>query len=86
MDYVLSNCMCVCVFLSSLVALGNRGSPREVISVACESPWLSDHTYYIVYCVFFVEQIYISFHFISTQLYFQFWKMHGATPQVYNNT
>ena len=49
--YVLSNCMCVCVFLSSLVALGNRGSPREVISVACESPWLSDHTYYIVYFI-----------------------------------
>ena len=68
MGYVLSNCMCVCVFLSSLVALGNRGSPREVISVACESPWLSDHTYYIVYFIVyyvcFVEQIYISFHFL----------------------
>ena len=51
MGYVLSNCMCVCVFLSSLVALGNRGTPREVIPVACESPWLSDHTYYIVYFI-----------------------------------
>ena len=32
----------------NLVALGNRGSPREVISVACEGPWPSKHTYYII--------------------------------------
>ena len=54
-------CMCVCVF--NLVALGNRGSPSEVIPVACEDPWLSKHTY-IIYCMYylcFVEQINI-FH------------------------
>ena len=58
--------------LFTFVALVNRGSPCEVISVTCESSWLSRHT--IIYIIFFfyiyiffvyswlcfVEQIYIS--------------------------
>ena len=40
------------VVSSFLVALGNRGSPREVILIACESPWLSKHTIiYYTYCI-----------------------------------
>ena len=59
-------CVCVCVYacVFNLVALENRGSPCEVISVACEGPWLSKHTYYIIYCMYymcFLEQINI-FH------------------------
>ena len=57
--------MCACMFsffsfpfiffrfgLFTFVALGNRGSPREVISVTCESSWLSRHT--IIYIIFFL--------------------------------
>ena len=40
--------------LFTFVALGNRGSPREVISVTCESSWLLRHTIiYINYFFFF---------------------------------
>ena len=42
--------------LFTFVALGNRGSPREVISVTCESSWLSRHT--IIYINFFFTYIY----------------------------
>ena len=48
--------MCACMFsffsfpfisfrfgLFTFVALGNRGSPHEVISVTCECSWLSRH-------------------------------------------
>ena len=40
------------VVSSFLVALGNRDSPREVILIAYESPWLSRHTIiYYIYCI-----------------------------------
>ena len=63
--------------LFTFVALGNRGSPREVISVTCESSWLLRHTIiYINYiyflciyflCIFMVvlcgANIYFTFNF-----------------------
>ena len=44
--------------LFTFVALGNRGSPHEVISVTCESSWLSRHT------IIYINYIYIFFTYI----------------------
>ena len=43
--------------LFTFVALGNRGFPREVISVTCESSWLKAH--YYLYKLFFLRIYYL---------------------------
>ena len=80
--------MCACMFsffsfpfiffrfaLFTFVALGNRGSPREVISVTCESSWLSRHTIiYINYLFFFtyIFSLYIHGRALWSKYIFQF--------------
>ena len=57
------------VVSSFLVALGNRGSPHEVILIVVRVPGSQSTLLYIIYIVLLMvalcEQIYISFHFIS---------------------
>ena len=79
--------MCACMFsffsfpfisfrfgLFTFVALGNRGSPREVISVTCESSWLLRHAIiYINYIYFtYIFSLYIYGCALWSKYMFQF--------------
>ena len=72
--------------LFTFVALGNRGSPREIISVTCESSWLSRHT--IIYIIFFftyIFSLYIHGRALWSKYIFQFQFQNGPKKDFFDN-